>query len=85
MTAVTVSEAFDNTLTNEGMHRVDYLQGGPGWTFTPSNSSGKTIRVLSCYSNTGTSVIAVVSAGVITFQGLALDVGDFFTIQYTVT
>ncbi len=66
-TAVTVSQAYDNTLTPQGYLDIAYLtECGPGFTYTPTNSSGKTIKILSAYNETsGSSVVATVSAGVI--------------------
>lgn len=84
MTAVTVVEAYDNTLTSEGYLKFAYLTGEPNVTFTPANSSGKTIRILSCYTTSGTAVFATVSNGVVTF-GSNLGDGDTFTILYTLT
>lgn len=89
MTAVTVVEAYDNTLTNEGHIKMAYLQGGPGWTYTPANSSGKTIRVLGAYNETaaGTAnVVTTISDGVITVGADgSVGLNDNFTIIYTLT
>ena len=84
MTAVTVVEAYDNTLGSEGMLRMAYLDGESGSTYTPTNASGKTIRIMSCYTASGTALQATVSGGVITLGEKIVD-GENFTIMYTAT
>ena len=83
MVALTVSEIFDNTLTNEGALRIAYLQGENEGTYTPTNTSGKTIKVLSAYSESGTALGVSVSAGVITVNSGLDSGGEYFTILYT--
>lgn len=88
MTAVTVTEAYDNTLTNEGQMRIAYLLGSQNFTYTPGNSSGKTIRILSAYSESGTAVGISVASGVMTVKvGLnaTISTTESFTVLYTVT
>ena len=88
-TAATVAQAYDNTLASEGYLRMAHLtECSHGFTFTPPNSSGKTIRILSAYNDTtGSAVIATVATGVITFSeaaegglGEVQDVNILFTV-----
>ena len=84
MTAMTVVESFDNTLSNEGAVKIAYLTGSNASTHTPSNSSGKTIRIIGANSVSGSAVVATVSSGVITFNtGLGSD--ENFVLAYTMT
>jgi hypothetical protein len=68
MTAMT--SAVERTLAKSGECelRFAYLTGGPASTYTPTNATGATIKVVSCYDGDTAydSVTASVSSGVIT-------------------
>lgn len=67
MTAVTENETFNNTLTNEMEIKTAHLTVTSDETYTPSNTTGKTLKILSCYNGTdGATVKCTISSGVIT-------------------
>jgi len=70
MTAVGTTVELSNANTPQAELRVARIQtkAGSAYTYTPTNSTGKTIRVLSCYEAAAGAVIATVSSGVITID-----------------
>lgn len=82
MTAMT--SAVERVISKDGEceMRFAYLTGGPNYTYTPSNSTGATIKIVSCYDDSTAydAVTASVSAGVIT-----IDAAGATTTTYTLT
>ena len=79
MTAFTT--AVKRTLMKSGECEMIFakLVGGPAYTYTPDNSTGATIKIVSCYDD-GTandSVTASVSAGVITIDAAGETTTDY--------
>lgn len=87
MTAATADE-YDNRGTRECELRFAFIgDAGKNHTYTPTNSTGKTIRILNCWGSTGGSVVCTVSNGVISLdtggtEGLK---GVTYHLLYTLT
>ncbi len=84
MTAVTENATFNNTLTNEAEIHIAHLTVTSDYTYTPSNPTGKTLKVISCYNGTdGATVKCTISSGVITMgNGQTLSAEDTM-LMYT--
>lgn len=79
MTAMTA--AVERVISKDGEMEVrfTYLTGVPGYTYTPTNNTGATILINSCYDDDFAfdAVKASVSTGVIT-----IDAGGATTTKY---
>jgi hypothetical protein len=84
MTAITVVSKGDNTLTSERIIKIDNITVTSDYTYTPSNPTGGTLKVISCYNCTdGASVVCTVSSNVITLgHGQTLSAEDVM-LMYT--
>lgn len=86
MTAVSSVEEYDNRGTRECDLRVARVIAGRQTQWTPTNSSGKTIRLIGAYEEVGGPVVCTVSSGVI-----LLDTGNVgganatYNVIYTLT
>ena len=84
ITAVTVVNAKDNSLTNDLPIFIDNITVTSDYTYTPAKSIGGSIKVLSCYNNTdGAIVKCTVSSNVITLGNGQTLSGEDCMIVYT--
>lgn len=87
MAVLTAANEWDNGLTSELQVRYGRVSGSVADTYTPSNSTGKTVRVLGINNNTtGSAVSASVSGGTITITNpnatTAGNTGSTYIISY---
>ena len=83
MTAATVVSYGDNTLTNERVLRIDNLTVTSDYTYTPSNPTGQTLKVIAAYDSAGAIVKTTVTANVITLDNGGSLSGTDVMIMYT--
>lgn len=82
MTAMTA--AVERVISKDGEMEVRFalLTGSPAYTYTPTNNTGATIKIIGCRDDSTAydAVTASVSAGVIT-----IDAAGTTTTQYALT
>lgn len=80
MVAFTETAIRNDHLTPEADVHVAILTGSSGNTYTPTNNTGKTVKVLGLFdeaaASAGTALHATVSSGVITITRSGLVAGE---------